>query len=183
MAILPVYTVPHPKLKEVAKPVTELTDAIRAFIADLVDTMYAEDGIGLAATQVGVPLRVVVIDQSEVSEERKQTDSPYASRLLHIINPVFVWSSEETATVTEGCLSVPEVPVDITRPVKVRMRFRDLEWQEHEVEAEGLLARCFQHECDHVDGVTIADRVPFIKREQILRKVAKALRERQESAS
>jgi peptide deformylase len=137
----------------------------------LFDTMYLAPGIGLAAPQVGVLRRVCVADVSD----RKKGEEP---RRLALVNPEVVWRSSEGDTQEEGCLSLPNQFADVSRPRAVRVRYRDLEGVERELEADGLLARCLQHEIDHLDGVLFVDRLSTLKRDMILRKLQKARRAR-----
>jgi peptide deformylase len=162
---------PDPRLKQKAKPVEAIDDDLRRLLDDMLETMYAAPGIGLAAPQVGVPRRAVVIDLAREGEERHP---------LRLINPEIVWSSEEEVESSEGCLSIPDFFGEVTRPEKVRVRYLDEHAETREMEAEGLLAICLQHEIDHLDGVLFIDHLSALKRNIILRKLQKAKRAKEE---
>jgi len=166
MAILEIITVPDPRLKLVSEPVTGgVDDALRALMDDMLETMYAAPGIGLAAIQIGVPKRVIVMDLAREGE-------PPAPR--YFVNPEILWSAEETAPYNEGCLSVPEIYDDVERPSRVRLRYLDYHGAEIEEEAEGLYAVCIQHEMDHLQGVLFIDHLSRLKRDRAVAKVKKA---------
>jgi len=167
MAIRDIIVLPDPRLKQKSEPVETVTDEIRTLVADMTETMYDAPGIGLAAIQVGVPLRVVTVDVSRDEEAR----NPRA-----LINPEVVWSSEEIAECEEGCLSIPDYLEIVQRPAKVRVRYRDLDGIEHEEEAEGLLAVCLQHEIDHLNGVLFIDHISKLKRDRVVKKFTKQAR-------
>ena len=167
MAVRPILTAPDPRLKAVSAPVARVDDDIRKLIADLIDSMYAADGIGLAAIQVGVPKRVLVMDL----DQRDGKKNPLA-----FVNPQILWASEELATFQEGCLSVPEIWEDVERPAKIRAGYLDRDGNPQELEADGLLATCLQHEMDHLEGVLFLDHLSKLKRSMALRKLAKAKR-------
>jgi peptide deformylase len=171
MALLPILEVPDPRLKVKAAPVTEVDAELRKTVSDMLETMYKAPGIGLAGTQVGVMKRICVVDVAD----RKAGEEP---RPMVLLNPDVAWRSEDEDTAEEGCLSLPNQYADVTRPKAVRVRYLDLEGAEQEVEADGLLARCLQHEIDHLDGVLFVDRISALKRNMILRKLAKARRSR-----
>jgi peptide deformylase len=165
MALLPIITAPDPRLKVLCEPVETVTDEIRTLMDDMLETMYAAPGIGLAAPQIGVTKRIVVIDTAREDED------PAPMRL---VNPEIVWSSEETKIYDEGCLSVPEHYSEVERPDRVRLRYIDTDNQQVEVEVDGLTAVCVQHEIDHLDGILFVDHISRVKREMILRKLTKA---------
>lgn len=167
MAILPIIVAPDPRLKRKAKPVTRVDATIRTLMDDMLETMYAAPGIGLAAPQVGELVRVIVVDIAK-------KDQPRAPLLM--ANPELVWKSEELATYEEGCLSLPEHYADVVRPKAVRVRYRDHEDVVRELEAEGLLATCVQHEMDHLEGKLFVDHISKLRREVILRKLTKTKR-------
>jgi peptide deformylase len=167
MAILPLVKAPDPRLKLVSQPVEKVDAELRAFMEDMVETMYDAKGIGLAAIQVGVPKRVVVIDLDPKGPD---------SKVLYIVNPELVWSSEEPSTYNEGCLSVPEFWDDVHRPAKIRVRYMDENNKTQEVEADGLFATCLQHEIDHINGLLFIDHLSKLKRNMALRKSAKMKR-------
>ncbi|HEY5609308.1 MAG TPA: peptide deformylase [Alphaproteobacteria bacterium] len=166
MAILPILVAPDPRLKRTAQRVVRVDDAIRQLMDDMLETLYAAPGLGLAAPQVGVTKRVLVVDIGK-GEARKP---------LLMANPEIVSASDELATYEEGCLSFPEQFAEVERPAKVRIRYIDHENEIREVEAEGLLATCIQHEMDHLDGVLFVDHISALKRGIILRKMKKAKR-------
>jgi peptide deformylase len=155
-------------LKQKSKPVAAVDDALRALMDDMLATMYAAPGIGLAAVQVGVPKRVIVMDLARGEE-------PKVPR--YFVNPEIVWASEEVLPYEEGCLSVPEIYDEVERPAKVRLRYLDYEGKAVEEEAEGLFAVCIQHEIDHLDGVLFIDHLSRLKRDRAVAKVKKAARE------
>jgi peptide deformylase len=165
MALREIIKLPDPRLRLVSKPVARVNDEIRALVADMFETMYAAPGIGLAAIQVGVPQRVVTLDLAKKDEEKQP---------LVVINPELVWSSEERSTYEEGCLSIPEFYEEVERPAEVKVRYSDLDGQAHEVEANGLLATCLQHEIDHLNGILFIDHISKLKRDRVTKKFAKA---------
>ena len=165
MAQLPIITAPDPRLKAIAEPVGRVDDSIRRLMDDMLETMYAAPGIGLAAPQVGVLKRVLVADIAKEGE-------PGAP--IRMANPEIIWVSEEDAVHAEGCLSVPEHYAEVARPAAARIRYLDYENEIREIEATGLLATCLQHEIDHLDGVLFIDHLTALKRNIILRKLLKA---------
>lgn len=167
MALLTVLTAPDPRLKIKAKPVAKVDDEVRRLMDDMLETMYAAPGIGLAAPQVGAAKRVIVVDVAA-------KDEPPAP--LKMANPEIVWASDDTITCEEGCLSVPEQFAEVKRPAKIRVRYLDHQNEIRELAAEGLLATCIQHEMDHLEGMLFIDRISMLKRNMILRKLAKAKR-------
>ncbi|MCC2674941.1 MAG: def [Ramlibacter sp.] len=166
MALLPILCYPDPRLHTVAKPVQEVDARIRTLIRDMLETMYDANGIGLAATQVDVHERVVVID---VSEERDQP--------LVLINPEITWASEEVQVGDEGCLSVPGIYDGVERSTSIRLRALDGDGKEREVAAEGLLSVCIQHEMDHLQGKVFVEYLSPLKRNRIKTKMLKARRD------
>jgi len=164
MAIREILTVPHPALKQVSEPVAAVDDELRALMDDMLATMYDAPGIGLAAIQVGVPKRVIVMDLAREGEEPQPR---------YFVNPELVWVSEDTLGYEEGCLSVPEYFDEVQRPAKVKLRYLDYQGQAIEEEAEGLFAVCIQHEMDHLNGVLFIDHLSRLKREQAVKKVKK----------
>jgi peptide deformylase len=171
MAILPILEAPHPMLKVKAEPADPADASLRALARDMLETMYVAPGIGLAAPQVGVLKRLFVVDVAD----KKKGEVPAPTVLL---NPEIAWRSEEEVSLEEGCLSVPGHFAEVLRPREVRMRYQDLEGELREIEADGLLARCLQHELDHLDGVLFIDRISVLKRGMIMRKLAKSRRAR-----
>lgn len=173
MSVLPVVEIPDPVLRQVAQPVAQVDDGVRALVADMLDTMYAAKGIGLAAPQVGVLRRVVVIDLQEPAEEG---GDPVRHPRTYV-NPELVAVSEELSTYNEGCLSIPEQYADVTRPARCTVRWLDPETGEaREEEMDGLLSTCMQHEIDHLNGVLFLDHVSRLKRDMLLKKLAKLRR-------
>ena len=173
MAILKIYETPDPMLRQISKPVEAVNDEIRALIADMFETMYAAPGIGLAAIQVGVPKRVLVIDLQEPAEEGGEP-----VREPHVfINPEVVEHSEQEVPYTEGCLSVPDQYAEVDRPDRIRARWLDEDGKQRDEAIEGLLAVCLQHEMDHLNGVLFIDHLSRLKRDMILKKLAKQRKE------
>ena len=169
MAVLPIVEVPDPRLRLVSSPVETADDGVRQLVADMTETMYAAHGIGLAAIQVGIDKRVVVIDlQAEEDAEGKPVRNPQA-----FINPEILTVSDERSTYNEGCLSIPEQYAEVERPARCRVRWLDPQGEPREEDLDGLLATCMQHEIDHCDGVLFIDHVSRLKREMLLRKLAK----------
>lgn len=164
MAKLDIITLPDPRLKLVSEPVGRVDDEIRRLLDDMLETMYAAPGIGLAAIQVGVPKRIVTIDLSREDEEKAP---------MCLVDPEILWVSEEMNTYQEGCLSVPEHYDDVERPARVKVRYLDRDGKEQIVEADGLLATCLQHEIDHLDGVVFIDHLSRLKRERVQKKFLK----------
>jgi len=174
MAIRPIVEVPDPLLRQISTPVEKVDDEVRALIADMFETMYEAPGIGLAAIQVGVPKRILVIDLQEPAEEGG--DPVKDPRVF--INPEIVQSSEQEVPYTEGCLSVPDQYAEVDRPDRIRARWLDEQGKAHEEDIEGLLATCLQHEMDHLEGILFIDHLSRLKREMILKKLAKQRKER-----
>ena len=168
MAIRPILTVPDPFLKQVSKPVEAVDDALRALMDDMLETMYAAPGIGLAAIQIGEPVRVIVMDLAGQDEEK-------APRFF--VNPEITWKSDELFTYEEGCLSVPEIYDEIERPARVRLTYLNYDGERIEEEAEGLYAVCIQHEMDHLEGVLFIDKLSRLKRDRAVAKVKKLMRD------
>jgi peptide deformylase len=164
MAIRDILVVPHPMLKQVSEPVAVVDDELRALMDDMLETMYAAPGIGLAAVQVGVPKRVIVMDLARPEEDRQPR---------HFVNPEILWASEETQPYEEGCLSVPEYYDEVERPARVKLRYLNYQGEVVEEDAEGMYAVCIQHEMDHLDGVLFIDHLSRLKREQAVKKVKK----------
>ena len=170
MALLPIIEVPDPRLKLISTPVDDVDDELRDLIGDMFDTMYDAPGIGLAAIQVGVPKRVIVMDlQEQEDEEGKPIREPRV-----FINPEIVDPSEEHSVYTEGCLSVPDQYADVERPAACRVKWLDEKGEAHDEVFTGLLATCIQHEMDHLEGVVFLDHLSRLKREMIMKKLTKA---------
>lgn len=165
MTIRPILIAPDPRLKAVSEPVENVDSEIRKLAEDMADSMYAADGIGLAAIQIGVAKRVIVMDLD-------QKDGKKNWRVF--INPKITWASEEMATFEEGCLSVPEIWDDVERPARIKAEYLDLDGKKVEIEADGMLATCLQHEMDHLQGVLFIDHFSRLKRSMALKKLEKA---------
>ncbi len=170
MALRPILSVPHPMLKQVSTPVEVVDDELRALMDDMLETMYDAPGIGLAAVQVGVPKRVIVMDLA-------REDEPKAPR--YFVNPEIIWASEEMAVREEGCLSVPEIYDEVERPARVGLKYLNYQGEVVEEDAEGLLAVCIQHEMDHLNGVLFIDHLSRLKRDRAIAKVKKAAKDAQ----
>jgi peptide deformylase len=173
MAILPIYETPDPILRQISSPIEEVTDEVRTLIDDMFATMYAAPGIGLAAVQVGVPKRLLVIDLQEPEEEGGE---PVRDPRI-FVNPEILETSETTLPYQEGCLSVPDQYAEVLRPDRVRARWLDRDGTAHEQWIDGLLAICLQHEIDHLNGVLFIDHLSRLKRDMIMKKLAKARRD------
>lgn len=174
MAIRPILEAPDPRLRSISKPVDSVDDGVRLLIADMFETMYDAPGIGLAAIQIGVPSRVLVIDlQEEEDEEGKPIRTPRV-----FINPELFDPSEEHSIYNEGCLSVPDQYAEVERPAIVHARWLDEQGVKHEERLEGLLSTCLQHEMDHLEGILFIDHLSRLKREMVLKKLAKSRKAR-----
>jgi peptide deformylase len=171
MAVLEILEVPHPGLRAVAKPVDTVDDGVRATIADMFDTMYDARGIGLAATQVGIERRIVVIDLQEPESDAE--DAKPVRKPRTFVNPELVGVSDELAVYNEGCLSIPEQYAEVERPARCRVRWLDDAGKPHEEDMDGLLSTCIQHEIDHLNGVLFVDHISKLKRDMLLKKLAK----------
>ena len=174
MAIKPILTAPDPRLKKKSLPVASVDAEVRQLMDDMLETMYAAPGIGLAAPQVDVLKRVIVLD---IEREDTKTGP------LFMANPEIVEASDEDATYEEGCLSVPEHYADVVRPAKVTVRYLDRDNVEQNLTCEGLLATCIQHEIDHLDGILFVDHISSLKRNMILRKLLKTRKEKEREAA
>jgi peptide deformylase len=169
MALRAIITAPDPRLKVKSKPVAQVDTDVRRLMDDMLETMYLSIGIGLAAPQVGVTRRVIVIDVAREGEPPQP---------LRIANPEILRHSKELVTMNEGCLSLPEHYADVERPAEIRLRFLDHENEMREIDCKGLLATCIQHEIDHLDGLLFVDHISALKRGMILRKLAKTKKSR-----
>lgn len=165
MTIKPLIILPDPILRQVSEPVERIDDAVRAFADDMLETMYDAPGIGLAAIQVGVPRRMLVIDLAKEDEPKTP---------LVFINPQILSTSDEPSLYEEGCLSIPEYYAEVERPASLTVRYQDLEGKTRELAADGLLATCLQHEIDHLNGVLFIDHISKLKRDMVIRKFTKA---------
>ena len=167
MAKRSILIAPDPALKQTAEPVSQVDDAVRQLMDDMLDNMYEANGIGLAAPQVGVLQQVIVVDVSPENERGKA---------IMMANPNIVWRSDDTVSAEEGCLSLPDHYADVVRPSQIKVSYIDRDNQSQTLEADGLLARCIQHECDHLQGILFVDHISSLKRGVILRKLTKAKR-------
>ncbi len=170
MSMRPILIHPDPRLRKVCEPVTKVTDEIRALADDMLQTMYDAPGVGLAAPQVGVMKRVLVMDCIK--------DPEVAPRPMVLLNPEVTWTSDETNTYEEGCLSIPEQYADVTRPAEVQVRWTDLDGKTQEEQFGGLWATCVQHEIDHLNGRLFIDHLGPLKRQMITRRMQKLKREK-----
>jgi len=167
MALIPIICIPDPVLRQVATPVPEVTDGVRQLLDDMAETMYDAPGIGLAAPQINISERLIVMD----------CGPDEAPELHKMINPEIVGRSDETAVLEEGCLSIPKQTADVTRPAHVDVRYIDIDGAEQMIRCEGLLAACVQHEIDHLNGVLFIDHISRLKRDMIVRRALKELRQ------
>jgi peptide deformylase len=170
MAIRPIIVLPDPRLRQVSEPVKAVDDATRDLMDQMVETMHDAPGIGLAAIQVGVPKRVVVLDLA------KKDEPPQPQ---YFVNPEIVWSSDEKSTYEEGCLSIPEYYEEVERPARVKAKFLDRDGAPREIQAEGLLATALQHEIDHLNGVLFIDHISKLKRDRVIKKFIKQAKQKE----
>ena len=198
MSVRTIIEVPDPLLKTISEPVAEVNDETRALMDDMLETMYDANGIGLAAIQIGVAQRIIVMDisqsysEEDVAKEVDAIDGAEGEELaeakrLHallkdegprfFVNPEIVWTAEETRNYQEGCLSVPGFYDDVERPAQCRVTYVDYDGKAQELECDGLLATCIQHEMDHLEGIVFLDRLSRLKRQMVLKKIAKAERD------
>lgn len=180
MTIRPIIAVPDPRLKQVSEPVEAVTDALRLLMDDMVETMHDAKGIGLAAIQIGVNKRVIVMDLSprDPGDDGESSDRYDLSELKdetirYFVNPEIVWTSEEMNNYQEGCLSVPGFFDDVERPKACKVIYLDYQGQPQELDCGGLLATCIQHEMDHLNGVVFLDHLSRLKRDMIVKKLRK----------
>lgn len=196
MTIRPIIEVPDARLKTVSQPVAEVCDETRALMDDMLETMYDANGIGLAAIQIGVASRIIVMDISPSQKDAdKESDDETGSKDRYdlsgledegprfFVNPEIVWTSDEMNNYQEGCLSVPGFYDDVERPVQCRVKFLDYDGKAQEIECDGLLATCIQHEMDHLNGIVFLDHLSRLKRQMIVKKLQKAEREKAEQAA
>ena len=169
MAVRDILILPDKRLRAVSKPVAKIDAATKKLVEDMFETMYDAPGIGLAAIQVGEPRRVVTMDLAKKDEDGETKPKPRV-----FINPEIISSSEEFSVYEEGCLSIPEYYEEVERPAAVKVRYLDLDGRQHEIDAEGLLATCIQHEIDHLDGVLFIDHISKLKRDRVIKKFTKA---------
>ena len=166
--ILPMILLPDPVLRSRSRPVEQVDDEVRRLARDMLATMYEAPGIGLAAVQVGAPIRLITMDVAG----RDEPPEP-----LVLVNPEIVHASDERAAYEEGCLSIPDYYADVERPASVRVRWRDLEGVEHEREGDGLFATCVQHEIDHLEGRLFIDHLSRLRRDRVVKKFVRLARE------
>jgi len=167
MALRDILILPDKRLRQVSKPVAKIDAATKKLIEDMFETMYEAPGIGLAAIQIGEPVRVVTMDLAK-KDEPKQPQV--------FINPELTWTSEAKNTHEEGCLSIPEYYEEVDRPAEVKVKYTDLQGEQHEITADGLLATCIQHEIDHLNGVLFIDHISKLKRDRVIKKFTKQLK-------
>ena len=197
MTLRPIIEVPDPRLKTISAPVAEVTDATRALMDDMLETMYAANGIGLAAIQIGVAERIIVMDiapssgeddaAADEDEDENNAEAQEAKRWRELlkdegprffVNPEIIWTADETRNYQEGCLSVPGFYDDVARPAQCKIAFLDYDGVAQEIECDGLLATCIQHEMDHLNGIVFLDHLSRLKRQMVLKKLQKAEREK-----
>jgi peptide deformylase len=164
MTIKPILSIPDPVLRKVSEPVATFDTSLRTLAQDMLETMYDAPGIGLAAIQIGVPLRLFVIDLAKEGEPKAP---------LVIVNPELIRVSDELSTYEEGCLSIPEYYEEVERPTRVRLKYQDETGKAYEIDADGLLATCIQHELDHLNGKLFIDYLSKLKRDRVVKKFSK----------
>ena len=165
MAVRDILIIPDKRLRLKSEPVKAVDKTLRTLVDDMFETMYAAPGIGLAAIQIGAPRRVVTMDLAKKDEPKQP---------LVFINPEVTWASDEKATYEEGCLSIPEYYEEVERPKAVKVKYLDLDLKPQEMEADGLLATCLQHEIDHINGVLFIDHISKLKRDMVMKRFKKA---------
>ena len=173
MTRLTILEYPDPRLRTRATPVATVDDSVRQLLDDMLETMYDAPGIGLSGNQIGLLRRLVVLDVARADEKPNP---------IRMVNPEILWRSEELSTYNEGCLSLPEQYADVSRPAQIKFRYLDEKGHRQEMQADGLLATCVQHEIDHLEGVLFVDHLSALKRNIILRKLAKVQKAKTESA-
>lgn len=172
MSLMPILTLPDNRLRLVSAPVSGVDGGMRTLLDDMLETMYDAPGIGLAAIQVGVAKRVVVVDVAKrEGEEKEEVKNP-----IFLVNPEIVKVSDELSVYEEGCLSIPDYYAEVERPARVRVRYLDRSGGMQELDADGLLATCIQHEIDHLDGVLFIDHLSRLKRDRVIKRFAKEAR-------
>ena len=184
MPLRDIIILPDSRLRDVSAPVSMVDDSIRQLMDDMLETMYEAPGIGLAAIQIAVAKRLIVCDVSPRSDsEDAEKQAPPERNPIFLVNPEITWASENVSTYEEGCLSIPEFYAEVERPARVRVGFLNRAGERQEIEAEGILATCLQHEIDHLNGVLFIDHLSRLKRDRVIRKFAKDARRRAESSS
>jgi len=179
MSLKPIIILPDTRLRTVSEAITNVDGDIRTLMDDMLETMYDAPGIGLAAIQVAVPKRVIVVDVAK-REEDESEGAPEKKNPIFLVNPEIVLASEEMSTYEEGCLSIPEYYAEVERPARVRVRYLDRAGAKQEIDADGILATCLQHEIDHLNGVLFIDHISRLKRERVVKKFAKEAKRRAE---
>lgn len=175
MSIRNLVILPDPLLRKQSEPVRSVDRAVRALVDDMFETMYDAPGIGLAAVQVGQPIRLFTIDVGRKTSDEKKP--------MVFINPQIVWRSEEMSTHEEGCLSIPDYYTDVERPERIRMTYQDIDGKAKDLEADGILATCIQHEFDHLNGVLFIDHISKLRKMMVMKKFTKAARLREADIS
>ena len=183
MTLRPILIAPDARLKQVSQPVAQVTDDLRVLMDDMLETMYDAPGIGLAAIQIGVPRRIIVIDVGRPTNEAgEDIEEPTKEQILaarkpmYFVNPEITWASDDMVECQEGCLSVPDLYEDVQRPGRVKVKFLDYHGKPQEIDCEGMLAVCIQHEMDHLQGILFIDHLSRLKRDMMLKKLAKSRR-------
>ena len=172
MALRNIIKIPDPVLKTVSKPVERIDRDVLRLIDDMFETMYDAPGIGLAAIQIGIPKRLVVVDLAKDDEPADP---------VCLVNPEITWSGTELSEYEEGCLSIPDVYENVTRPAEIKVRYTDRDGEDVERHCEGLLATCIQHEIDHLNGILFIDHLSRLKRDRIIKRFAKAAKQAKEA--
>ncbi|MBS7542300.1 peptide deformylase [Ancylobacter oerskovii] len=179
MSVRPLVIIPDTRLRLVSDPIVRVDARVRALVDDMFETMYDAPGIGLAAVQIGVPERIVTVDVGKRRAKEEDGDEEGEKNPIALINPEIVSASEELSVYQEGCLSIPDYYEDVERPARVRVRYMDLDGETREIDADGLLATCVQHEIDHLNGVLFIDHISKLKRDRVIKKFTKVARERE----
>lgn len=178
MSIRPLVIIPDSRLRLISDPIVRVDARVRAIVEDMFETMYDAPGIGLAAVQVGIPERIVTVDVAEREDGSAEGEEPKKNPLA-LINPEIISSSEEISVYSEGCLSIPEYYADVERPARVKVRYMDLNGETQEIDADGLLATCVQHEIDHLNGVLFIDHISKLKRDRVMTKFTKLAKQKE----
>ncbi|QIB34452.1 peptide deformylase [Ancylobacter pratisalsi] len=177
MSVRPLVIIPDSRLRLVSDPIVRVDAKVRSLVEDMFETMYDAPGIGLAAVQIGVPERVITVDVGQ--RESDEEDGEARKNPIALINPEIIGESEDLSVYSEGCLSIPEYYADVERPARVRVRYMDLDGETREIDAEGLLATCVQHEIDHLNGVLFIDHISKLKRDRVMKKFTKIAKEKE----
>jgi len=176
MATHPLVIIPDSRLRLISEPVQRVDAKLRALVSDMFETMYDAPGIGLAAIQIGVPERIITVD---VGSRDGEGEDEGEKNPIALINPEIVAASEELSVYSEGCLSIPEYYAEVERPARVKVRYMDLNGETREIDADGLLATCVQHEIDHLNGVLFIDHISKLKRDRVVKKFTKLAKEKE----